>query len=186
MAVDRRGGALVLVVATVAVVLLTRGEPAPGKPRVVTIEAESLVDGAVVETPQGSKAAVVAQPNCCGLTWSEDKQLFFQGLAIGDQVTLTVQISADATWRLAAVRTTSFDYANTVFAIDGSQVGGAFLGFTPTVQKTEFLDVGTVRLTKGPHRLTLVVVGKTQGTNLYFAGVDTIRFTEVVTPAAAR
>ncbi|SCF09922.1 hypothetical protein GA0070607_5527 [Micromonospora coriariae] len=179
--------ALVLVVVTVGVVLLTRGgEPAPGEPRVVTVEAESLVDAAVVESPRTSGAVVVAQPNCCGVTWSGDKQLFFQGLAIGDQVTVTVQIPAEATWRFAAARTTSFDYANTVFAIDGTQIGGAFLGFTPTVRKTEFLDVGTVRLTKGPHRVTLVVVGKTQGTNRYFAGVDEIRFSEVAPPAAAR
>ena len=111
-----------------------------------------------------------AQPNCCGVTWSGDKQLFFTGLAIGDQVTVTVQIPADGTWRFATVRTTSLDYANTVFTIDGNQVGGTFLGFTPTVQKTEFLDVGTVRLAKGPHQVTLLVVGKTQGTNCYFAG----------------
>ncbi|MEV4120127.1 hypothetical protein [Micromonospora sp. NPDC049645] len=179
--------ALLLVVVAVAVVLLTRdGEPAPGEPRVVTVEAESLVEGAVVESPRKSGAVVGVQPNCCGVTWSGDKQLFFQGLAIGDQVTVTVQIPADGTWRFAAVRTTSFDYANTVFAIDGDQVGGAFLGFTPTVGKTEFLDVGTVRLTKGPHRVTLLVVGKTQGTNGYFAGIDEIRFTEIVAQAVAR
>lgn len=179
--------ALVLVVVAVGVVLLTRdGEPAPGEPRVVTVEAESLVEGAVIKSPQNSKAAVGAQPNCCGVTWSGDKQLFFTGLAIGDQVTVTVQIPADGTWRFAAVRTTALDYANTVFAIDGNQVGGTFLGFTPTVRKTEFLDVGTVRLAKGPHQVTLLVVGKTQGTNSYFAGVDTIRFTEIVTQAVAR
>ncbi|WP_433307991.1 hypothetical protein ACQP0U_16550 [Micromonospora sp. CA-269861] len=179
--------ALVLVVVAVGVVLLTRdGEPGPGEPRVVTVEAESLVPGAVVESPRKSGAKVEEQPNCCELTWSGDKQLFFQGLAIGDKVTVTVQIPADGTWRFAAVRTTSFDYANTVFAIDGNQVGGTFLGFTPTVRKTEFLDVGTVQLTKGPHQVTLLVVGKTQGTNRYFAGVDEIRFTEIVAQAVAR
>ncbi|MEU7676452.1 hypothetical protein AB0C42_16765 [Micromonospora taraxaci] len=177
--------ALVLVVVTVGVVLLTR-DSGPGEPRVVTVEAESLVDGAAVESPKKSKATVEAQPNCCGVTWSGDEQLFFQGLAIGDKVTMTVQIPADGTWRFAAVRTTSFDYANTVFVIDGNQVGGTFLGFTPTVQKTEFLDVGTVQLTRGAHQVSLLVVGKTQGTNRYFAGVDVLRFSEVVSPAAAR
>ncbi|MEU7614192.1 hypothetical protein [Micromonospora sp. NPDC049204] len=179
--------ALVLVVVAVGVVLLTRdGAPDPGEPRVVTVEAESLVDAAVITSPQKTKAAVGAQPNCCAVTWSGDKQLFFTGLAIGDQVTVTVQIPADGTWRFATVRTTSFDYANTVFTIDGNQVGGTFLGFTPTTQKTEFLDVGTVQLSKGAHQVTLLVVGKTQGTNRYFAGVDLIRFSEVVAPAAAR
>ncbi|MCG5472558.1 hypothetical protein LADH09A_000385 [Micromonospora sp. LAH09] len=178
--------ALVLVVVTVGVVLLTRDDSAPGEPRVVTVEAESLVDGATVESPAKSGATVAAQANCCAVVWSGDRQLFFQGLAIGDKVTVTVQIPADGTWRFATVRTTSFDYANTVFTIDGNQVGGTFLGFTPKVQKTEFLDVGTVRLTRGPHQVTLLVVGKTQGTNRYFAGVDTIRFSEVVAQAVTR
>lgn len=176
--------ALVLVVATVGIVLLTRDD-GPVEPRVVTVEAESLLDGATVESPRKSGAKVEAQPDCCGVTWSGGKQLFFQGLAIGDKVTVTVQIPADGTWRFAAVRTTSLDYANTVFAVDGNQVGGTFLGFTPTVRKTEFLDVGTVQLTKGPHQVTLLVVGKTQGTNRYYAGVDEIRFSEVVAQAVA-
>ncbi|MFG3417266.1 hypothetical protein [Micromonospora sp. NPDC048063] len=179
--------ALVLVVGAAVVWLLARdGEPAPGEPRVVTVEAESLVAGAVLGPPMGSSVAVEVQPNCCGVTWSEDAQLFFQGRAIGDQVSVTVEIPADGTWRFAAVRTTSFDYANTVFTIDGTQVGGAFLGFTPEVRKTDWVDVGTVALTRGPHRVTLVVVGKTQGTDRYFAGVDAIRFTEVPSPADAR
>ncbi|SCF13715.1 carbohydrate-binding protein [Micromonospora chokoriensis] len=177
--------ALVLVVVTVGVVLLTRDD-GPGEPRVVTVEAESLIDGATVESPGKSKATVAAQPDCCGVTWSGGEQLFFQGLAIGDRVTVTVRIPADGTWRFAAVRTTSLDYANTVFAVDGNQVGGTFLGFTPTVRKTEFVDVGTVQLTRGAHQVTLLVVGKTQGTSRYFAGVDVLRFSEVVSPAAAR
>ncbi|MDG4781675.1 hypothetical protein O7614_18645 [Micromonospora sp. WMMD961] len=177
--------ALVLVVVTVGVVLLTR-DSGPGEPRVVTVEAESLIDGATVESPRKSGATVEAQPDCCELTWSGGNQLFFRGLAIGDKVTMTVQIPADGTWRFAAVRTTATDYANTVFSIDGNQVGGTFLGFTPSVLKTEFLDVGTVQLTKGPHQVTLLVVGKTQGTNRYYAGVDVLRFSEVVSPAAAR
>ncbi|MFC3502640.1 hypothetical protein ACFOOK_16905 [Micromonospora krabiensis] len=178
--------ALVLLVGAVVTVLALRGGDAPpGEPRVVTVEAESLVPAAVVE-PQGSPATVVAQGNCCGVTWSGDTQLFFQGRAIGDQVSVTVNLPAEATWRFSTVRTTSFDYANTVWAIDGTQVGGAFLGFTPTVVRTDWVDVGTARLAAGPHRVTLIVVGKTQGTDRYFAGVDTIRFTEVVPLAAGR
>ncbi|MFI7489990.1 hypothetical protein ACIBXA_16585 [Micromonospora echinaurantiaca] len=179
--------ALVLLASAVVVFLVTRdGDPAPpGEPRVVTVEAEDLVDGAMVLSPRGAAATVVRQPNCCGVVWSQDTQLFFQGRAIGDQVTVTVTLPADATWRFATVRTTSFDYANTVFTIDGVQVGGIFLGFSPTVVRTDWLDVGTIRLGPGPHRITLVVVGKTQGTDLYFAGIDAIRFTEVA-PADTR
>ncbi|MBM0229705.1 MULTISPECIES: hypothetical protein [Micromonospora] len=176
--------ALVLVVAGVVVWLVSRpGEqPPPAAPQVVTLEAESLVGGATVESPAGAAVQVVEQKNCCDVTWSGGAQLFFLGLAVGDRVTVTVDIPADGTWRLSTVRTTSFDYANTIFVVDGRQVGGTFFGFTPTVVKTDWLDVGTVELSRGPHRLTLVAVSKTQGFDRYFAGVDQIRFTQLVQP----
>ncbi|MFF5174641.1 hypothetical protein ACFY3U_18665 [Micromonospora sp. NPDC000089] len=172
--------ALVLVVGGVVGYLLTRpdGPPAPGAPRVVTLEAESLVAGAKVESPSGTAAKVGAQDNCCAVTWSGGKQLFFLGFAPGDQVSVSVDLPADAVWVFAAARTTSFDYANTIWQIDGVQVGGTFLGFTPTVVRHDLEDVGALRLGAGRHTLTLVAVGKTQGTNNYFAGVDQIRFTE--------
>ncbi|MFJ6194635.1 hypothetical protein [Micromonospora sp. NPDC092111] len=175
--------AVVLVVLVGAVVgyLVTRpdGATPPAAPRVVTLEAESLVSGAKVESPAGAAAKVVEQPNCCGFPWSGDKQLFFQGLAVGDRVSLTVDLPVDATWRFAVSRTTSFDYANTIWQVDGAQVGGTFLGFSRAPLLRDVEDVGTVRLGRGPHTLTLVAVGKTQGTDRYFAGVDRIRFTEL-------
>ncbi|MFG3556117.1 hypothetical protein ACGGAQ_17225 [Micromonospora sp. NPDC047557] len=180
--------ALVLVVGGVVGYLLTRpdGTPTPGAPRVVTVEAESLVAGARIESPAKTAAAVGAQENCCDVTWSGDKQLFFTGLAPGDRVSVTVELPADALWRFSTRRTTSFDYANTIWQVDGVQLGGTFFGFTPNVVLQDFTDVGTVRLGPGRHTLTLVAVGKTQGFDRYFAGVDQIRFTEVTGAVAQR
>ncbi|MEV4657225.1 hypothetical protein [Micromonospora sp. NPDC049301] len=179
--------ALVLLVGGVVGYLLTRPDDAPpGAPRVVTLEAESLVDGARVESPAGAAVAVVSQPNCCAVTWSGNQQMFFQGRAPGDRVSLTVDLPADAVWRFSTVRTTSFDYANTIWQIDGTQVGGTFFGFTPKVVLEDFTDVGTIRLGPGRHTLTLIAVGKTQGADRYFAGVDQIRFTEVTGAVAQR
>lgn len=176
--------ALVLVVAGVVVWLVSRDEvpPTPAQPVVVTVEAESLVPGAAVQSPTGSGAQVVSQANCCGVTWSGDAQLWFRGRAVGDRVTLTVDVPADGTWQLATVRTTSFDYANTIFLVDGRQVGGVFFGFTPTVVRTDWIDVGEVRLTRGPHQVTLVAVSKTQATDLCYAGIDQFRFTRILQP----
>ncbi|MBX7267478.1 hypothetical protein KIF24_16550 [Micromonospora sp. Llam7] len=171
--------ALVLVVSAVVVFLVARDDEPPPELRVVTIEAESLVAGAQVESPSSSGATVAVQPNCCEVTWSQDAQLFFLGRAVNDRLTVTVELPAEATWQLSTVRTTSFDYANTVFLIDGRQVGDPFIGFTPKVQITDWVDVGRVRLGSGPHRITLVAIGKTQSTNRYFAGIDMIRFSEV-------
>ncbi|MFG2052799.1 hypothetical protein ACGFI9_02100 [Micromonospora sp. NPDC048930] len=177
--------ALVLVVVGVVAFLVTRGgdpPPPPPQAREVTLEAESLVAGATVQSAGPVAAGVVEQKNCCLVTWSGDAQLFFLGRSVGDRVTVTVDLPADGTWRFATVRTTSFDYANTIFLIDGRQVGDTFFGFTPAVVKTDFIDVGTVTLNKGPHQVTLVAVSKTQGTDRYFAGVDQIRFTQVLAP----
>ncbi|MEU1838100.1 hypothetical protein [Micromonospora chersina] len=176
--------ALLLVVAGTVVWLVTRGgDPAPpARAEVVTVEAESLVAGATVQSTTAARAQVVSQANCCEVVWSGDAQLFFLGRAVGDRVTVSVDLPADGTWRLSAVRTTSFDYANTIWLVDGRQVGDTFFGFTPTVVRTDFADVGTVELARGPHKLTLVAVSKTQGTDRYFAGVDQIRFTQLLQP----
>lgn len=176
--------ALLLVVAGTVVWLVTRGgDPAPPpRAEVVTVEAESLVGGAAVQSTTAARAQVVSQANCCEVVWSGDAQLFFLGRGVGDRVTVSVDLPADGTWRLSAVRTTSFDYANTIWLVDGRQVGDTFFGFTPTVVRTDFVDVGTVELARGPHKLTLVAVSKTQGTDRYFAGVDQIRFTQLLQP----
>ncbi|WP_262285639.1 hypothetical protein [Micromonospora sp. MA102] len=176
--------ALLLVVGGVVAWLVTRGGDPPPPPRaqVVTVEAESLVSGATVQSTSAAAAQVVSQPNCCEVVWSGDAQLFFQGRAVGDRVTVSVDLPTDGTWRLATVRTTSFDYANTIWLVDGRQVGDSFFGFTPTVVRTDFVDVGTVELARGPHKLTLVAVSRTQGTDRYFAGVDQIRFTQLLAP----
>ncbi|WP_433528807.1 hypothetical protein ACQPYA_21025 [Micromonospora sp. CA-263727] len=172
--------ALVLVVSGVVVFLVTRGEdPPPAPPQVVTIEAETLVAGARVDSPSGSTASVAVQGNCCAVTWSQDAQLFFLGRAINDRVTVTVELPADATWQFSAVLTTAPDYANTVFLIDGRQVGDPFIGYTSKVQITDWIDVAQVRLTKGAHQLTMIAIGKTQSTDRYFAGIDALRFTEL-------
>ncbi|MEG3632502.1 hypothetical protein [Micromonospora palythoicola] len=171
--------ALVLVVSAVVVFLVTRGDEPPPQAQVVTVEAETLATGTRVESPSGSGASVQVQPNCCEVTWSQDAQLFFLGRAVNDRMTVTVELPAEATWQFSAVLTTSFDYANTVFLIDGRQVGDPFIGFSPKVRVTDWVDVGRVRLGPGTHEVTLVVIGKTQSTNRYFAGVDQLRFTEV-------
>ncbi|MFI2711002.1 hypothetical protein ACH495_12815 [Micromonospora sp. NPDC018662] len=175
---------LLLVVTGVAVWLVTRGPDTPPTPRAgaVTVEAETLVTAAEVSSTTAAKAAVVAQQNCCDVTWSGDAQLFFLGRAVGDRVTVPVDLPADGAWRFSTVRTTSLDYANTIWLVDGRQVGDAFLGFTPTVVRTADVEVGTLELTRGTHKLTLVAVSRTQGTDRYFAGVDQIRFTPVGRP----
>ena len=53
-----------------------------------------------------------------------------------------------------------------------------FFGFTSTVQVTAPIIEGSVHLTKGGHRLTMLVVGKNQVTDRFYAGIDKLRFQE--------
>jgi hypothetical protein len=170
-------GAIVLAIVLGVVGFLVFRPSAPPAAK-VTIEAETLVPLATVSSTAG--ATVVAQDqSCCKLTWSGGKQLWFQGKAVGDSVTVPFTIDKEATYTFSSVRTTSFDYANTRYEIDGTQIGSVFLGFSKDPTVTGSITDGTVRLTKGPHQLTLRVIGKTQGTNLFFAGIDKIELVEV-------
>ncbi|MGX4654079.1 hypothetical protein ACWCHM_10310 [Micromonospora sp. SCSIO 07396] len=84
--------ALVVLVGAVVGYLLSRPDaaPPPAAARVVTVEAETLLAGAKTESPAGAAVKVVEQPDCCGLAFSGGRQLFLQGLAAGDRVSLTV------------------------------------------------------------------------------------------------
>jgi hypothetical protein len=84
---------------------------------------------------------------------------------------------------LSQKRSTDATYANTVWGMDGKAVGTTFLGFTAAPKVTDWLDVGTVHLAPGDHQLTLNIVGKSQATASYNAGVDAIRIAEI--PAAS-
>jgi hypothetical protein len=166
---------LVVVLATVGYLLL---KPGPAPLSTVDIEAESLVGAPGTSVTSTAGATVVVQPNCCNVTWSGDKQLWFQGRASGDALTMTVAIPADGTYTFSDIRTTSFDYANTRYVLDGSEIGTVFFGFTSTVKVTGWVTEGPVHLTRGDHRLTLLVVGKNQVTDRFFAGIDKLRFQE--------
>jgi hypothetical protein len=166
---------LAIVLATVGYLLLKPGPPALST---VDIEAESLVSQPDTTINTATGAIVVAQPNCCNVTWSGGNQLWFQGHAAGDSLTMTFSVPADGTYTFSDIRTTSYDYANTRYTIDGAAVGPVFFGYTPTVKVTGWITEGSVHLTKGTHRLTLLIVGKNQATDRFYAGIDKFRFAE--------
>lgn len=165
---------LVLVVAGVATYLLTRS---PDQPFAQELEMETMVPTAVVGTT--GQAKIEEQKDAGGLKFSGGGQALLTAFAIGDNVTFKISVPKAGDYRLSQIRTTDATYANTVWGVDGKAVGTTFLGFTPTPKLTGWVDVGTVHLTPGDHNLTLTIVGKTQATASYNAGVDAIRITEL-------
>ncbi|MCP2327986.1 hypothetical protein HDA40_006493 [Hamadaea flava] len=150
--------------------------PTPVTPINLTWEAESLVPSAQLFR-KNATTAVVVQDNCCGFAWSGNRQLWFQAHAVDETLSVTFQTDHEATLALRTVRTTSFDYADTVWTVDGQLVGGTFAGYTADVRKTGLLTVGSFKLAAGNHTLTLRIVGKNAASGGYFAGVDQIVIT---------
>ncbi|WP_290864125.1 hypothetical protein [Hamadaea sp.] len=153
--------------------------PAPVPPINLTFEAENLVSTAQLSRKVGS-TAVVVQDNCCNIAWSGNRQLWFQAHAVDETLSVSFSTPREATLALKTIRTTSFDYADTVWTVDGQLVGGTFAGFTADVRKTALLNVGSFKLAAGTHTLTLRIVGKNAASGGYFAGVDQIVITSSV------
>ncbi len=176
-------GAVVLVVLGVVGYLVFKPKATPPTapevpPLSVVYEAESFFGdpGTVFNSPGGGDIRV--QPNCCGVTWSGNQQLFFTGRAVGDSMSVTFTVPASGIYDFGTVMTRSVDYADVRFSIDGAAVGPVFFGFGAPTAVTDWIEQGAVQLAAGPHTLTLTCVGSSQATGLFFAGIDRIRFVE--------
>jgi hypothetical protein len=150
---------LVLVLAVVGYLVFKPSAKTPDLGPAITFEAEDLATAPTtsVVSPGGAKPVVQTQ-DCCGLTWSGGKELFFP-----------------------AVQTSGPDFANTRFLVDRVALGSVFFGFSTQLAVSPVLKVGTVHLESGLHIITLLIVGKTQPTDQFNAGLDKM----VLTPVAA-
>ncbi|MGI8695523.1 MAG: DUF2961 domain-containing protein, partial [Mycobacteriales bacterium] len=136
------------------------------------VEAETLLP------PVDATAPVVAQGDCCGISWSGGQQLWFQPTTTGQHVTLALQIPQGGTYDLAAVQTQAPDYGVNILALDGAAVGTAQDAYHPGgVVVTAPIDYGTHQLTAGRHLLTLTVTGKNAAAAGYLAGLDYLQLT---------
>lgn len=145
-----------------------------------TAEAESL-------KATGNRPAV-AQGNCCGVVWSKDQQLWFQGAADGDNFTLTVNVPADGLYQINTIQTKASNFGQTHLTVDGTSVGGTpFDGYQPSGVSTAPANYGRVRLTAGTHTLTFTVrtsptAQAAQVPLKYEAGIDTVTLTPLAGP----
>lgn len=140
----------------------------------VKYEAESLLP------PVSATAPAVAQGNCCGVTWSDNAQLWFQGQKAGDQVTVAFDVPTTGSYDLAAVQTKARDYGINTLAVDGTTVGAPLDAYNnPDVTVTGPIDYGTMPLAAGRHTLTITVTGHNPASAGFFAGLDYFTLTLV-------
>lgn len=133
----------------------------------VKIEGESLAAGAAGTAP------VLAQSNCCNITWSGNAQLWVQATAAGQYTRVTINVPASGRYDLSAVQTLAHDYGVVTVAVDGTALGGPVDGYAPSVQITnQAQDYGAVTLSAGSHTLTLTATTKDPWAANYYAGFD--------------
>ena len=171
------GLALLLAFFTAALVLALAAGRAPAQTvpsdGTLVYEAESL------QETKSATASLRAQGNCCGISWSDDAQLLFRSTEVGDTFTVggrSFTVPDGGSYDFSAVLTRGPDYGTYQLAIDGREIGTPLDTYTPTVQRTEPLSFGKVRLQKGSHTLTLTVTGKNPAATNYYAGLDVFYF----------
>lgn len=139
---------------------------------VLHVEAETLLPTTEQTAP------VERQPNCCGITWSEDAQVWFRAGGANEHFTVRFEVPQSGTYRLTTAQTVAADYGISALSVDGTQVGTAFNAYRPTLGVVP-VDYGEVTLQEGVHDLTVTVTGKDPASRGFFAGLDLLEL-EVV------
>lgn len=144
---------------------------------VTFVNGSSLVAGAT-----GANASLlVTQTNCCGLSWRGGSQLEFNGTALGQTFTVTINVPDTGVWQLGADMTKSGDYGQAQVDLDQA-TSDTNLGGTSTlpwdgyslVVRNAYLDLGTQFLTAGSHTLTFTMTGKNASSGGFKAGINYI------------
>jgi hypothetical protein len=105
--------------------------------------------------------------------WSNGKQLLCQAEK-GGQVELGFDVKSGMSYRLRVLATAAPDYGIVRMALDGKRVGPRFDLYSGRISPSGSLELGTVELTPGRHRLRVVSEGKNTASDGFMFGLDTI------------
>jgi hypothetical protein len=136
------------------------------------IEAELLLTRVKVT---GGKAQV-QDVSGFGDGWSRDEHLWWTGGKPGDRLDLTFDVEAAGEYVVTAQLTKAPDYAVVALTLDGAPLGAELDGYDRKVVATGELELGRVKLDKGPHVLGLAIRGANpKAIPSYMAGLDYLR-----------
>jgi hypothetical protein len=130
-------------------------------------------------TPSGANASLVStQANCCGLIWRGGSQLEFNGTALSQTFTVTINVPQAGWWQIGADLTRAADYGQARIDLDqGINLGGTaatpFDGYAPAA-RLAYEDLGTQNLTAGAHTLTFTMTGQNASSAGFKAGINYI------------
>ncbi len=109
--------------------------------------------------------------------WKDDDQLWWTETKPGDKLELNVVLEKSGPQKLVCEMTKARDYGQFQFYLDGKKVGGVVdLYNKDNVIHTGPIEIGTVDAEKGPHVLTVEVLGKNPDSVGTMFGLDVYRF----------
>jgi D-arabinan exo alpha-(1,3)/(1,5)-arabinofuranosidase (non-reducing end) len=110
--------------------------------------------------------------------WSGDAQLFFTPRSPGAFVELEVPVAENGNYQIAVRLTRAVDYGRVQASLDGQPLGKPFDGFDRSVVPSGLVPLGLEYLRKGAHALRFTVVGKSDDSRGFFAGIDSVLLTK--------
>jgi hypothetical protein len=150
---------------------------------VTYINGSSLVAGAT-----GANASLVTtQANAAGLSWRGGSELLFNGTAVNQTFTVTINVPDPGWWQIGADMTKSYDFGQARVDLDqitsplgadsdtilGNTASVPYDGYSPNVS-VRYLDLGTQNLRAGTHTLTFAMTGKNASSSSFKAGINYI------------
>ncbi|MEV1332201.1 ADP-ribosylglycohydrolase family protein [Micromonospora costi] len=132
------------------------------------IEAESLTP------PAEATAPYQIQGNCCGVNWSDSRQVWFQANGVGDRLTLRFDVPESGRYDLILAYTKAWDFGVQTRTLDGEPLGEPYDHATSGPVAVDRQSYGPVDLSAGTHELSFVVTGKQASSPRYGFGLDTI------------
>ena len=153
--------------------------PLQTPPMFVADHALEGEDMKIVERTGGS-TSVQDLSGFAEMRWSKDAQLWWVDGKPGDRLVLGLPVQTSARYRIEAVLTTARDYGKVQLELDGEKLGGEIDLYTPNVEATAVLDLGTADLSEGDHRLGFVITGHNdKAIPSHMVGIDWVRLVPV-------
>jgi len=112
--------------------------------------------------------------------WSNDAHLWWIEAKPGDRLDLGLHVEQAGKYRIAMQMTKAKDYGVMQLYLDDRQLGTAIDLYSPDVVPTGELELGTVNLTAGDHKLTAEVKGANEkAVKGFMFGLDYVKLTPV-------
>jgi len=139
-------------------------------------EAESLPASSSLNGGFGAQTDTGEHP-------SQGLKETFVGNAAGDYLTLSFTTPAEADYALGAAMVRSFNYGQVRFDVDGTVLNhtdaSPFDGYAATCCSEQYVPLGGLHLTAGPHTLRLTFTGRNPASTGYMLGIDYLTATPI-------